>query len=107
MACTHPKATTEVDLLCPGAMRAWCPECGEKTDWLIGGEPAQHIALLKGGEMTEAQVERADTCRVEVKSAASGAVQVSVRATDKATDEEADRAVRLAIKMFEDATTAL
>jgi len=53
------------------------------------------------------QVQPVDTCRVEIKQAANGTVQVSTRATDKATDEEAERAVAMAVKMFEDTTARL
>ena len=56
---------------------------------------------------TESSVTPIDSCRVEVKQAANGSVQVSTRATDKATEEEAERAVRLAVKMFNDAQEAL
>jgi hypothetical protein len=55
----------------------------------------------------EAQVQPVDTCRVEIRQAANGSVQVSTRATDRATDGEAERAVRLAVKMFNDASDQL
>lgn len=53
------------------------------------------------------QVQPVDTCRVEIKQAANGTVQVSTRATDRATDEEAERTVMMAVKMFEAATAKL
>ena len=55
----------------------------------------------------EARAIPADNARVEIKTAANGSVQVSTRATDKATDEEAERAVRLAMQMFNDAQAQL
>lgn len=58
-------------------------------------------------ENAEAQVQQVDSCRVEIKQAANGSIQVSTRATDRATEEEADRATEMALRMFSRTTEAL